>query len=380
MCALGGVLKGRDILCFSERWDGDPLSAAHVMKRLARHNRVLWIESIGRADVGRTLRTLTHAVQGVRERHPNLWVLTPLAIPFAAGDLVRAANAALLKRQILRAIEDLDLRDPISWSFVPGGAPIAGTLGEALVVYHCVDELAAKAASEPQLERRLLLNADVVICSSAALRSDKARMNANTHLVRHGVDLDHFARAFAPETTVPPDIRGEPGPVIGMWGRLGGSLDADLIRYVADAFSGGTVVLLGEPSPELEALQRARNVRILGRPSYAELPRYAKAFDIALMPFRVDQRTASVNPPELREYLAAGLPVVSTAIPELDRLGLCRIGRTPDEIVRHISAAIAAGPGPTAQRAAHVKGESWEARTAEMEQIVAAALARRRAA
>ena len=74
------------------------------------------------------------------------------------------------------------------------------------------------------------------------------------------------------------------------------------------------------------------------------------------------------------------VPVVSTAIPELERLGLCRIGRTPDEIVRHISAAIAAGPGPSAQRAAQVRGESWEVRTAEMEQIAAAALTRRRAA
>src|SRR5205085_695146 len=157
-------------------------------------------------------------------------------------------------------------------------------------------------------------------------------------------------------------------------------VDLQLIRHVADAFSGGTVVLVGESRTGLGPLEGARNIRLLGRKPYADLPRYAKAFDVALMPFKVNALTLAANPLKVREYLAAGLPVVSTAIPEVERLGLCRIGRSADEVVREISAAIAAGGGPSEVRAAQVRSEGWEARVAEMEEIVAAALVARKQA
>jgi hypothetical protein len=116
---------------------------------------------------------------------------------------------------------------------------------------------------------------------------------------------------------------------------------------------------------------------VLGRKSYADLPRYAKAFDVALMPFAVNELTLAANPLKVREYLAAGLPVVSTAIPEVERLGVCRIGRDADGVVREIAAAVAAGGGPSEVRAAQMKAEGWEARVAEMQEIVSAALSAR---
>ena len=311
-------------------------------------------------------------------------MLTPLAIPFYGSELVRAANGALLKAQVQRAMQQLGFRDPISWSFLPSAAPVAGTLGESLVIYHCVDEFSAfsdaPAHEIRELERRLMLKSDVVICSSEKLRADKVRVNPNAHLVQHGVDLDHFAKAFDPATTVPDDLRGAPGPIIGFWGLIADWVDLQLIRHVADAFSGGTVVLLGNSTTDMKPLDGARNVRVLGRKPYADLPRYARAFDVALMPFRVNELTLAANPLKVREYLAAGLPVVSTAIPEVERLGICRIGRDADEVVREIAAAISAGGGPSEVRAAQVKGEGWEARVAEMQEIVAAALTARKKA
>jgi glycosyltransferase involved in cell wall biosynthesis len=291
----------------------------------------------------------------------------------------------LLKAQIQRAMEQLGFENPISWSFLPSSAPVSGMLGESLVVYHCVDEFSAfsdaPAREIRELERRLLLRSDVVICSSEKLRADKARVNPNAHLVQHGVDLEHFAKAFDPRTTIPQDLQGAPGPVIGFWGLIADWVDLQLIRHVADAFSGGTVALLGNANTDLGPLQGARNVRLLGRRPYADLPRYARAFDVALMPFRVNELTLAANPLKVREYLAAGLPVVSTAIPEVERLGVCRIGKDADGVVREIAAAIAAGPGPSEVRAAQVRSEGWEARVAEMQEIVAATLlARKKAA
>src|SRR5205823_5942351 len=185
----------------------------------------------------------------------------------------------------------------------------------------------------------------VVICSSEKLRLDKARTNPNSHLVQHGVDIEHFAKAYDPRTTIPDEVKNLPGPVIGFWGLIADWVDLQLIRHVADAFSGGTVVLLGSATTDLSPLAGARNIRHLGRRPYADLPRYAKAFDVALMPFRVNELTLAANPLKVREYLAAGLPVVSTDIPEVARLGACRIGKDPDEIVREIAAALAAGAG-----------------------------------
>ncbi|HEX4382328.1 MAG TPA: glycosyltransferase family 1 protein, partial [Myxococcales bacterium] len=104
----------------------------------------------------------------------------------------------------------------------------------------------------------------------------------------------------------------------------------------------------------------------------------AKAFDVALMPFRVNELTLNANPLKVREYLAAGLPCVSTAIPEVERLEVCRIGKDPDDVVRQIAAAISAGAGPSEVRAAQMRSEGWEARVADMQEIVAAALAERK--
>jgi glycosyltransferase involved in cell wall biosynthesis len=291
----------------------------------------------------------------------------------------------LLRAQIRRAMKQLKFRNVISWSFLPASAPVSGTLGEEMVVYHCVDEFSAfsdaPANEIRELERRLMLKSDVVICSSEKLRADKARTNPNAHLVQHGVDLDHFAKAFRQETTIPDELKGAPGPIIGFWGLLADWVDLQLIRHVADAFSGGTVVLLGSSTTDMKPLEGARNIRVLGRKPYADLPRYAKAFDVALMPFRVNELTLAANPLKVREYLAAGLPVVSTAIPEVERLGsMVRIGRDADGVVREITAAIAAGGGPSEVRAAQVRSEGWEARVEEMARIVAGALEQRKKA
>src|SRR5207245_99518 len=203
---MGARLSGRDIVCFSNDWDGDPLSKMHAMKILARENRVLWVNSIGNRkptasarDLQRILKKVRGAAEGVRERHPNIFVLTPLAIPFYGSELVRAANGVLL-------------------------------------------------------------------------RADKARVNPNAHLVQHGVDLEHFGKAYDPRTTLPDEVKSLPGPVIGFWGLIADWVDLQLVRHVADAFSGGSVVLLGSSTTDLSPLDGARNIPCLGRKPYPDFP------------------------------------------------------------------------------------------------------------
>ncbi|MDQ3665638.1 MAG: glycosyltransferase [Acidobacteriota bacterium] len=376
------VLRGRDIICFSNDWSGDPLSKTHLMRLLARDNRVLWINSIGyraptasKADISRAFRKLVAAAGPVTEPERNIFVLNPIAIPAYSNSHIRELNRHLLRFQVKRAMRRLSFQRPVNWVYMPAAAVVAGNLGEDLLIYHCVDEYTGfsgvSAQSIAELEGKLIRRSDLVVVSSDLLYQSKVRMNPRTVLVRHGVDHEHFRRALRPETVVPDDIARLPRPVIGFFGLIADWVDVDLIAYVAEQFPEGSLVLLGKATTDVSALERLPNVHLLGRKHYDQLPAYCKGFDVALMPFRINELTLNSNPLKVREYLAAGLDVISTPIPEVEVLGLCRIGTDKESFVREVRAALM-HPGPSAGRSNAVRGESWEARLDDIRGHVAA--------
>ncbi len=382
-------LSDRDIVCFSNDWDGYPLSKTHIMRILARENRVLWVNSLGnrsprvtRRDARRVVSKVRAAARGLRCVAPDLHVLAPLYVPAYGASAIRAANRMIVRFQVLRAMRQLGMRRPISWSFLPSAAPVAGTLNEDLVVYHVVDEFAAFSDASihvASLETELLRKADLVLASSEKLLESKSKLNPRTRLVRHGVDHAHFARALDPATPVPDDLARLPKPVAGFFGLIADWIDLELVRAVADAFPSASVVLLGDAATSLEPLIGSRNVHVLGRRPYAELPGYCRGFDVALTPFRLNDLTRAANPLKAREYVAAGLPSVCTDVPELRSVPGCTIARTGAEFVREVGRAFRDG-GARRERSDLVRGESWEARVDEIRGHVEALLDDRRAA
>jgi glycosyltransferase involved in cell wall biosynthesis len=384
------AVEGRDILCFSHDWNGDPLSKTHLMRLLARKNRVLWVNSIGyraptasRADLGRVVRKLAAAATPLREVEPNLFVLSPLAVPAYGVAAVRRLNTSLLRLQVRWAMRRLGFRRPMNWTFNPAAALVAGSLGEDTLIYYCVDEYTAFSGVPTralvELEERLLRRADAVVVSAERLYQSKAPLNPRTALVRHGVDFDHFRRALDPETRVPDEIARLPRPVIGYFGLIGQDwVNVELLEHVARRFAGGSLVMLGKVTMDVSPLTRLPNVHLLGRKPYASLPAYCKGFDAALIPFPVTEVTLNANPLKAREYLAAGLPVVSTPIPEVEVLDQCGIGATPEEFADRVAEALCE-PGPCARRSETMRGHSWQARLDEVTDHLAA-VARRRAA
>jgi glycosyltransferase involved in cell wall biosynthesis len=381
------ALRGRDLVVFSNDWDGDPLSKVHIMRILSRDNRVLWVNSIGNRapranahDVRRIWKKLASFTEGLREVEPNLFVLAPLAIPFYGSEAVRAANRALLRAQVLRAMRRLHFTRPISWSFLPASAPVSGRLGEEFVIYHCVDEFSAFSDTNgrhiAELEEQLLRRADLVITSAERLRRSKARLNPHTVLVRHGVDFQHFSKACEVETPVPEELARLPRPLLGFFGLVADWVDLEALAAVARAHPEGSVVLIGKVAPDVDVsvLEAEPNVHVLGRKPYAELPGCCRAFDVALMPFKVNELTLNANPLKVREYLAAGLPVVSTDIPEVRQVGLCKVARDTEDFVRKVDECLAEGPGPSRERAERIRGESWEARVEEIRSFVGEAM------
>jgi glycosyltransferase involved in cell wall biosynthesis len=375
------LLRGRDLLCFSHDWSGDPLSKTHLMRILARDNRVLWVNSIGyrtpaasKADITRAFKKLKAATSPLSEPERNIFVLNPIAVPVYGRPRIRDLNRRLLRFQVKRAMRQLGFQRPINFVFNPAAAVVAGALGEEQIIYYCVDEYTefsgVSSSSLAELEQQLLRQSDLVIVSAERLYQSKVKTNPRTVLIRHGVDFDHFRKALDAETIVPEEIRDLPRPVIGFFGLIADWVDLDLMAAVAKRFSTGSMVLLGKATTDTSALEQIPNVHLLGRKPYAFLPAYCKGFDVALMPFRINELTLNANPLKVREYLAAGVPVVSTAIPEVEVLGLCRIGHDEGSFIREVELALEE-PGPSVARSESIRSESWAARVDELRECLA---------
>jgi glycosyltransferase involved in cell wall biosynthesis len=227
-----------------------------------------------------------------------------------------------------------------------------------------------------ELEEQLLKRADLCITSADRLRDNKVRVNPNTVLVRHGVDFNHFVKACDPATPIPEDIANLPKPIFGFFGLVADWVDLEAIAATARAHPEGSVVVIGKVAPDVDpsVLKAEKNIHLLGRKPYAALPGYCKAFDVALMPFKVNELTLNANPLKVREYLAAGVPVVSSDIPEVRKVGLCKLARDTEDFVRKVDECLAEGAGPSRERAERIRHESWEAKVEEIRGFVGEAM------
>jgi glycosyltransferase involved in cell wall biosynthesis len=377
------MLEGCSIVCFAHDWDGNPTSKTHIMRILARKNRVLWVNSIGmrrpqatRRDFRRIIAKLRRTGAGCVEAEPNLFVANPLVVPLPGVPMADAVNAAILTRWIRRLCRTYGLERPILWTFLPNVARLVGRLGERLVIYHCVDEYSAFAgvdrASLARMERDLLHRADLVITSSQQLADERRQWNSSTHFISHGVAIDLFAQALDPRTEVPEDLRRLRSPIIGFFGAIAEWVDVDLVRRVALARPEWSFVLIGRALRDVTPLHHIPNVHLLGPKAYAALPGYCRGFDVAMIPFTVDELTVRANPLKLREYLAAGLPVVATALPEIARYnGLVHLATNAEEFTDAIAAALKErSPAFIDKRLEAMRHESWDARVDEISDVI----------
>jgi len=375
-------LRGRDILCFSHDWTGDPLSKTHLMRVLSKDNRILWINAIANRmpttsskDIRRIYNKLRSFAEPIREVEANIFVMNPLAIPAYGSKAIVNLNQRTLIRQIKNAMRKLGFVDVINMVFNPAAGMIAGKLGESELIYYCVDEYTAFTGSSAlkEIEEDLFRRSDLVVVSAEKLYEGKKQFNPNTHIIRHGTDWRHFRRALDATTVVPDEIAGLPKPVIGFHGLLADWVDFELIKKTAEHFRDGSVVLIGKIAVDAEQkvkiLEDVANVHFLGRKPYAELPAYCKGFDVALNPFAINELTLAANPLKVREYLAAGLPVVSTDIPEVRVLKDCLVGVDHDDFIAKIEQALTSQQ-PRDVVSDAVAHESWEAKVGELREIM----------
>ncbi len=381
------------IICFAKDWNEDPTSNHAVLRELAKSRRVLWLNSVGTRtpklsssrDLGKIRRKLGEFAQGPVNVENDLWVFSPLVLPLPHSAVARKLNQQVLRATIAALRLRLGLREFQLWSFIPSVADYVGTLGETLSVYYCVDEWSMftylDGAATVDAERKLLERVDCVFAINHALTEAKRALNPETHCSPHGVDHALFAQALDDRTAVPADLAAiaARGPVIGFYGTLQDWIDQDLLVALARRRPDWQLALIGQQLCDVTKLAALPNVHLLGRRAHDELPAYCKGFAVGLIPYALIERMKYVNPIKLREYLSAGVPVVSTAVPEVMRYPQwCEVGHTPEEIEAAIARALADdSPARRRARSDAMRSETWEARVAQVAAIVDGVAARR---
>lgn len=277
---------------------------------------------------------------------------------------------------------------PIQWFMTPMPAPaMLGAFQEISVVYDCVDELAQRADAHPDLARRervLLANADVVFTAGEKLANAKTHSHGNAHFIGNGVDVAHFATARHSKISVARDIAHLPGPVAGYAGVIDERIDYVLLAQLAMTHPSLQIVMVG-PVQHVDAalLPQAPNIHWVGSRSYETLPQYLKAFDVYLLPFALNDTTEYTNPHEALEAMAAGVPVVSTAVADVVRnlTPVVNVALTPDEFVELVSSdALHPDADYVAEGIAIAEVSTWEPIVARMQTLVAKAITERRQA
>lgn len=386
------MLEGQNIICFAKDWSEDPTSNNHVMKGLARHNRVLWLNSIAmrtpnlanKGDVQKILRKLKSFTEGPVEVERNLWVYTPIVLPLPHSPLANRINREILKATLFALRKRLGMDKFQLWTFLPNAVQYVGHLGESLVVYYCTDEFSQfsylKGDRLAEMERQLCARADVVFTTARTLHESKRGMNPETHLALHGVDQAHFRTALDPATRVPAELADVKTPILGFFGLIHDWIDQEVLAYVAERRPDWTLAIIGKAQVDVSRLSALPNVRLLGRKPYESLPAYCKAFSLGLLPFAINELTRNVNPIKLREYLSAGLPVVSTDLPEVRGFSsLCSVVKSKEEFLRACEVALLEDNHERRlARARAMEGETWDSKIAQLGAVVARVAAEKR--
>ena len=394
-------MRDQTVLCIepSSRWNSLWRDSQQIMSRIAVNNRVLFFEpgrEDGRPVIREMVRNLSNFVR-LRSYRPQerLYVIeSPTSVPYGRQYLPRAIlktampiigriNSRIRLRQIRRAMEAFDVRDPILWLYDHFDVDLIGRCGEKLVCYFNYDEFPdfAHNAHISDLVRRwddeLVRRADVVFATSRAQAERREPINPRTFFVPNGVDFEQFNRALDPGLPIPDDIAVIPKPIIGFAGWLGYHIDVRLLVKVAEAYGNCRLVFVGpEELPrgtDRDRLLRMPNVSFLGRKDRTELPRYLAAFDVALMPWSLNGHIRSAYPLKLHEYLAAGRASVATALPELFPFGdVVRIAHSHDDFIRCIREALSGDcPEAIAARVDVARQNTWDQRVSEIGRILA---------
>lgn len=371
---------------FTRYWTNKQHAAATLA---AAGHRVIYVETPGirrpnlgsGRDVGRLIKRLWRgirdAVAGPRKVRDNLWLLSPLPVPWRRDlDAVRRLNGWLQHAVLGRALKRLGFRRPEIWSYHPFVLELLRGLDVGPLSYHCVDDIAAVPGVDAvafEAAETAIFGAAAAVFVTARDLEQRARLHStNVHFFPNVVDPAHFGRALMAGAE-PVDLAAIPRPRLGYHGVLSDyKVDIELLRGIAERRPGWQIVLVGaerdsESAGAFAVLRELGNVHFLGGKDYRDLPDYLRGFDIGLLPMRRNRYTQSMYPMKYFEYLAAGLRVASTGLPfARDAGGFIDIADDAEGFIAAIEAQLARGRLGAEEARAAVGDNTWQWRHEKM--------------
>jgi glycosyltransferase involved in cell wall biosynthesis len=377
------VIQGHSIICFAgeDWWYHHPHSKYHLMRRFAKAgNRVIFVNSISmglpslanKDLLPRIIRKLRSYARLARPTPEGVTVVSPAVIPFFGSGAARAINRKLLAVQIGRLARRGGLTRPILWIAIPTAADMIGQFDERLVIYQVSDKYdanmmdhATDQATIRKLHDRATANADLVFYSGQKLLAEAEHGRERSFLLEQAVDFEHWSQVGAGKLEMADAVARIPRPRLGYFGAIEPWLiDQNLIKRAARERPTWQWIFIGNKSRgvEIEALP---NTHFLAPVPYQELPRYAAGFDVCVLPWDTAHSFTSYGSAiKVREYLATGLPVVISPLPEYESMGnVLSIARSHDDWFRLVEEALnEKDPAAARARQSAVSNGTWDAR------------------
>lgn len=291
-----------DMIVFCHlRWDFVYQRPQHLISRMAKNMKILLVEEPWHREheEGSRLTVINE----------NLSILQP--------------NVASIE-EITSILPEYvkDMKAATGWFYSASFVPVLQDMQFDKIVYDCMDELSLfKGAPEKLIEQEkyLVAHADIIFTGGKSLFESKQKMHDNVYCFPSSVDEKHFAKAMN-GIAIPDDIVNIPGPIVGYYGVIDERINLNLVNEIALAKPDVSFVMIGPLAKIGEhELPRQNNIYYLGMKTYEELPGYLKAFSIAMMPFALNDATKYISPTKTLEYMAAGKPIISTAIKDVVR-------------------------------------------------------------
>lgn len=371
------------LIVFSHlRWDFVYQRPQHLMSRLARDYRVLFVEEPVHRSDGPPRFDAFSGAPGVQVLRP----CTPVAAPGFHDD-----QLPVLKSLLAAYLSEHGIDDYLVWCYTPMALPLLGQMRPRALVYDCMDELAAFAGAPRQLGQReaaLLKAADLVFTGGPSLYEAKRASTRNVHCLPSAVEALHFApppEAFDSEEARDADSlqRDIPHPRLGFFGVIDERLDRALVAHLADARPDWQIVMVGPVVKiDRDSLPQRPNLHWLGMQPYARLPFLLADWAVCLLPFASNDATRFISPTKTLEYMAAGKPIVSTAVPDVAALygDVVAVAQDAPSFLRACEEALAETPAARASRrqrmAKRVAGHSWDGSVERIDTLLKAHLAR----